>query len=156
MGTVKTYVRDRYMKIFNKKLVYDYDNILAMNILESMRAVNVSKITNDIATFTWNNIPICSQVGLFWISRKGHPLNAKDNVKDAKLEIISKFEIVVNLKSKRALHSCKGLVWNQWILSLNHKIFEHMKDGVEINSQEALSIVTFQTYTTEVKILETT
>ena len=51
------------MKIFNKKLVYDYDNILAMNILESMRAVNVSKITNDIATFTWNDIPICSQVG---------------------------------------------------------------------------------------------
>ena len=60
-GALKTYVGCKYRKILKQKVVFDYDHILAMNILESMRAVNVTKIDNNIATFTWQDIPIVSQ-----------------------------------------------------------------------------------------------
>ena len=51
------------MRFFKKEMNFDYDKILAANILESMRAVNVTKVVDDIATFTWENIPIVSQAG---------------------------------------------------------------------------------------------
>ena len=62
-GALKTSFRIRYMRFFKKKMNFDYDRILAANILESMRAVNVTKVVDDIATFTWQNIPIVSQEG---------------------------------------------------------------------------------------------
>ena len=62
-GALKTAFRSRYMHIFKKKMIFDYDKILAINILESMRAVNVTKVVDHIATFTWQNIPVVSQVG---------------------------------------------------------------------------------------------
>ena len=62
-GALKTSFRCRYMRIFQIKMNFDYDSILAANILESMRAVNVTKVVYDIATFTWQNIPIVSQEG---------------------------------------------------------------------------------------------
>ena len=62
-GALKTAFRSRYMHIFKKKMIFDYDKILAVNILESMRAVNVTKVVDHIATFTWQNIPVVSQVG---------------------------------------------------------------------------------------------
>lgn len=74
--------------MLNEKLDFDYNKILASNILESMRAVNLTKIQNDIATFTWMNIPIVSQ--------------------DAKIEMISKFEVTIDLKTKRSIYSSTG------------------------------------------------
>ena len=62
-GALKTSFRCRYMRIFQMEMHFDYDRILAANILESMRAVNVTKVVDDIATFTWENIPIVSQAG---------------------------------------------------------------------------------------------
>ena len=62
-GALKTSFRCRYMRIFQTEMNFDYDKILAANILESMRAVNVTKVVDDIATFTWENIPIVSQEG---------------------------------------------------------------------------------------------
>ena len=62
-GALKTSFQCRYMRIFQMKMNFDYDSILAANILESMRAVNVTKVVDDIATFTWQNIPIVSQEG---------------------------------------------------------------------------------------------
>ena len=76
------------MHILNKKMKFDYNKILASNILESMRAMNVTKIKNDIATFTWINIPVVSQ--------------------DAKIEMISKFEVLIDLKTKRSISSLTG------------------------------------------------
>ena len=62
-GALKTSFRCRYMRFFKKEMNFDYDRILAANILESMRAVNVTKVVDDIATFTWENIPVVSQEG---------------------------------------------------------------------------------------------
>ena len=57
---LKTFIRSRFPKIFNKKMIYDYDEILASNILESMRAINVTKIVENIAYFKWQNITVVS------------------------------------------------------------------------------------------------
>ena len=76
------------MHILDKKIKFDYSKILASNILESMRAMNVTKVKNDVATFTWINIPVVSQ--------------------DAKIEMISKFEVVIDLKTKRSISSLTG------------------------------------------------
>ena len=76
------------MHFLNKKLSFNYNKLLASNILESMRVVNLSKIENDIATFTWINIPIVSQ--------------------DAKIEMISKFEVVIDLKTKQSISCLTG------------------------------------------------
>ena len=76
------------MHFLNKKLSFNYNKLLASNILESMRVVNLSKIKNDIATFTWINIPIVSQ--------------------DAKIEMISKFEVVIDLKTKQSISCLTG------------------------------------------------
>ena len=88
MGSLRTYIRCLHNQFLNKKLDFDYSKILASNILESMRAVNLTKIQNDIATFTWRNIPIVSQ--------------------DAKIEMISKFEVTIDLKTKRSIYSSTG------------------------------------------------
>ena len=87
-GALKTYIRCLYMHFLNKKMSFNYNKLLASNILESMRVVNLSKIENDIATFTWINIPIVSQ--------------------DAKIEIISKFEVVIDLKTKQSISCLTG------------------------------------------------
>ena len=50
--------------------------------------MNLTKIQNDIATFTWTNIPVVSQ--------------------DAKIEMISKFEVTIDLKTKRSIYSSSG------------------------------------------------
>ena len=68
-GALKTACRCRYMQFLQKRMNFDYDEILAANILESMRAVNVTKVVNDIASFRWENIPIVSQKG-FQIQEK--------------------------------------------------------------------------------------
>ena len=60
-GALKTFVRCQYIKILNNKTVFDYDQILAMNILESFRALNVTQVEQNIAIFVWNDIPIVSQ-----------------------------------------------------------------------------------------------
>ena len=87
-GALKTYIRCLYMHFLNRKLGFNYNKLLASNILESMRVVNLSKIENDIATFTWINIPIVSQ--------------------DAKIEMISKFEVVIDLKTKQSISCLTG------------------------------------------------
>ena len=60
-GALKTFTRTHFLKIFNKKTIYEYDEILASNILESMRAINVTKIMENIGYFKWQNIPVISQ-----------------------------------------------------------------------------------------------
>ena len=50
-GALKTFTRTHFVKIFNKKLIYDYDRILESNISESMRAINVTKNMENIAYF---------------------------------------------------------------------------------------------------------
>ena len=90
--------------------------------------------------------------------------------------MITEFEVIIDLKTKRSIHSFLGLCSRQLLDQLNHQIkpsagrvdrrstrpdgtvqtplfniFEQTKDGVEITSKEALSIVIFQTYTTEVR-----
>ena len=59
-----------------------------------MRAVNLTEVKNDIATFTWKNIPIVSQ--------------------DAKIEMISKFEVTIDLKTKRSISSLTGPCSNDY------------------------------------------
>ena len=93
-GALKTFTRTHFLKIFNKKTIYDYDKILASNILESMRAINVTKIVENIAYFKWQNIPVVSQ--------------------DAKLELISHFEVQIDLKAKRSVYSSVGIMFKLW------------------------------------------
>ena len=87
-GTFKTYFQCRYIHLFKKNMNFDYDKILAVNILESMRAVNVKKVEDDIAIFKWQNIPIVSQ--------------------EEKIEILSEFEVIIDLKTKQSIHSFIG------------------------------------------------
>ena len=87
-GTFKTYFRCLYIHISKKNMNFDYDKILAVNILESMRAVNVKKVEDNIASFKWQNIPIVSQ--------------------EEKIEIISEFEVIIDLKTKQSIHSFLG------------------------------------------------
>jgi len=93
-----------------------------------------------------------------------------------KMEMITEFEVVIDLKRKRSIHSFIGLCSRKLLDQLKHQlkpsawrvhgrstrlngtartplfsIFEQTKDDVEITSKEALSIVIFQTYTTEVR-----
>ena len=67
LGSIKTSFRSFTTKVnsrsySSKESIYNYDNILALALLESMRAINVTRVNDDIATFEWENIPIVTQV----------------------------------------------------------------------------------------------
>ena len=57
-----------------------------------MRAINVTKIMENIAYF--KNIPVVSQ--------------------DAKLDLISHFEVRIDLKTKRSVYSSVGIMFKLW------------------------------------------
>ena len=107
-GALKTFIRSYFLKIFNKKTIYDYDRILASNILESMRAINVTKIVENIAYFKWQNIPVVSQ--------------------DAELRLISHFEVKIDLKTKRSVYSLVGIMFKLW--STNMEFWIRLENSI--------------------------